>query len=156
MTAFFQSLGMSYECGLRGLSIRLPDHRIVFVAQDGPGRIARELANAEAGLFRHPSVEPLNSNSSRTRVMATADPKHFHKLYGARHPRTTFQPKDFFDYALMALACALAVYFIYGPMHVLTWVGIGLCVYMVIAFLYRHGAKPAVPNDSRKTSCAPA
>lgn len=77
--------------------------------------------------------------------MATADPKHFHKLYGARHPRTTFQPKDFFDYALMTLACALAVYFIYGPMHVLTWVGIGLCVYMIIAFLYRHGAKASVP-----------
>ncbi len=77
--------------------------------------------------------------------MATADPKHFHKLYGVRNPRTTYQPKDFFDYALMNVACVLAVYLIYGPMHVLTWVGIGLCFYMIIAFLFRHGAKAAVP-----------
>ena len=77
--------------------------------------------------------------------MKTADPKHFHKLYGVRRPRTTYQGKDFFDYALMTLICALAVYFTYGPMHVLTVVGTALCVYMIIAFLLRHGAKAAVP-----------
>lgn len=77
--------------------------------------------------------------------MTTADPKHFHKLYGVRKPRTTYQAKDFSDYVMMTLVCGLVVYFIYGPMHVLTWVGIVLCVYMIIAFLLRHGAEAAVP-----------
>ena len=77
--------------------------------------------------------------------MTTADPKHFHKLYGVRKPRITYQGKDFGDYSVMTLACGLVVYFTYGPMHVLTWVGIALCVYMIIAFLLRHGAETAVP-----------
>ena len=77
--------------------------------------------------------------------MTTVDPKHFHKLYGVRKPRTTYQAKDFFDYALMTLVCGLVVYFTFGPMHVVTGVGIVLCVYMIIAFLLRHGAEAAVP-----------
>ena len=77
--------------------------------------------------------------------MATADPKHFHKLYGVRRPRIVYQAKDFFDYALMILVCGSVVYFTYGPLHVVSGVGIVLCVYMIIAFLYRHGADAAVP-----------
>ena len=77
--------------------------------------------------------------------MTTADPKHFHKLYGVRRPRIVYQAKDFFDYALMILVCGSVVYFTYGPLHVVSGVGIVLCVYMIIAFLYRHGADAAVP-----------
>ncbi len=77
--------------------------------------------------------------------MTTADPKHFHKLYGVRKLKATYQRKDFFDYVMMTLVCGLVVYFIYGPTHVLTGVGIVLCVYMIIAFLLRHGAEAAVP-----------
>jgi hypothetical protein len=66
-------------------------------------------------------------------------------LYGVRRPRTTYQAKDFLDYIAMTALCGAAIYFSYGPRHVLTGVGLFLCVYMVIAFVLRHGAKASVP-----------
>ncbi|GAA4802786.1 hypothetical protein [Lysobacter hankyongensis] len=77
--------------------------------------------------------------------MTTADPTHFHKLYGVKRPRTTYRGKDFFDYTLMTVICGVALYFIYGPTHVLSWVTIALCVYMIVAFALRHGVEAAVP-----------
>ena len=78
-------------------------------------------------------------------VMTTADPTHFHKLYGVRKPRTTYRAKDFFDYVLMTLLCGAAIYFIFGPTNVVTWVGLAVCAYMIGAFVWRHGAEASVP-----------
>lgn len=77
--------------------------------------------------------------------MKDIDPKYFHKLYGVRKTRITYQKKDFFDYTFMTLITAAVIYLVYGKDHWLSVMGVGLCVFMIVSFLIRHGFGLGMP-----------
>ena len=77
--------------------------------------------------------------------MKETDPKHYHKLYGVKKPRISYQKKDFLDYTIMTAITACVIYFAYGSGHVLANVGLFLCVLMVFVFLVRHGCEFRLP-----------
>ena len=69
----------------------------------------------------------------------------FHKLYGVRRARIGYHKRDFLDYILMIALSALAVSLSYGVGHVMSIVGLGLCVLMLPTFIVRHGVEFRVP-----------
>jgi len=77
------------------------------------------------------------------------DSKHFHKLYGVKRPRMTYQKKDYLDYTIMTVVCVLAV-LAYGADSVMWQLGVTLCVTMNILFLARHGVELGVPIVLRR------
>lgn len=77
--------------------------------------------------------------------MQELDERHFHKLYGLKRPRMTFQRSDFLDYTLMTLITAAVIAAIYGPGHPMAIIGYALCVFMIVAFVPRHGVKLKTP-----------
>ena len=77
--------------------------------------------------------------------MKEIDSKHFHKLFGVKRPRISYQKKDFLDYTLMTLVSAFVIYFSYGPNYLMSAVGIVLCVFMIIVFSIRHGLELRTP-----------
>lgn len=77
--------------------------------------------------------------------MKDVNPKPFHKLYGVKKPRVSYQKKDFLDYTLMTLISAFIIYFVFGPNHLMFKIGIVLCAFMIIAFSMRHGLEFSIP-----------
>jgi hypothetical protein len=82
--------------------------------------------------------------------MSDTDIKYFHKLYGVKKPRIAFQKSDFIDYAIMIAICACVIVFSYGPRHLMSILGIGLCAAMIVAFPLRHGCEFAAPIILRR------
>lgn len=76
--------------------------------------------------------------------------QHLHKLYGIKKARINYQGKDFVDYTLMTLISAFIIVVAYGRDNILSIAGVGLCAYMVVAFLVRHGFVFGVPVILRR------
>jgi hypothetical protein len=79
-----------------------------------------------------------------------ADPARFHKLYGVRRSRITFQKKDFLDYTLMTLLTAGVLCLCYGPRSAMALAGCALCAWMIIVFPLRHGVAIRMPVILRR------
>lgn len=77
--------------------------------------------------------------------MPQLDEKHFHKLYGSKSPRMTFQRTDFLDYVLMSLITAAVIGAVYGVSHPMSLIGYASCALLLWAFIPRHGVKLKVP-----------
>ncbi len=73
------------------------------------------------------------------------DPAFFHRLYGRRRTRITYQARDFLDYVLMISMAIGVLLLCYAPVWPLAVAGIVLAVYMVLAFPVRHGIELRVP-----------
>ena len=73
------------------------------------------------------------------------DATHFHKLYGVRKQRITYQKKDFLDYTLMTLISGFIVCFSLGARHSLSIAAMLLCVWMIVMFPIRHGLELRLP-----------
>jgi hypothetical protein len=74
------------------------------------------------------------------------DAKRFHRLFGERTPRIAYRSRDFADYALMILLCALVIALVYWRGAVVMFgIGIALCVFMIAAFVVRNGCRLGVP-----------
>jgi hypothetical protein len=69
----------------------------------------------------------------------------FHLIYGARKPRAVYYKKDFFDYVLMLSLSVLILILAYGLRSAMSIAGIALCLFMMIAFVLRHGIEAKVP-----------
>jgi len=69
----------------------------------------------------------------------------FHKLHGIRRARIGYHKRDFLDYILMIALSALAASLSYGVGHVMSIVGLALCVFMLPTFIVRHGVEFRVP-----------
>ena len=82
--------------------------------------------------------------------MKKPNPAIFHKLYGEKKPKVTYYARDFIDYVLMILLCALVVSLSYGTGHAISMIGLGLCAVMLAAFVIRHGIKLRVPVILRR------
>lgn len=77
--------------------------------------------------------------------MKTLDAKYFNQLYGEQNRRVAFRNTDFFDYAIMCVACAGLIHLVYGAASPVGIVGIALSAAMLLTFPIRHGWAPAVP-----------
>jgi len=77
--------------------------------------------------------------------MREKDHSHFHRLFGAKKTRISYQKKDFLDYALMIIISAFVVLAVYGSNNVMSLVGVSLCAFMFVTFLIRHGVEFRVP-----------
>jgi len=82
--------------------------------------------------------------------MTEADVQRFHKLYGAKKTRMTYQKKDFLDYVLMIALCAGVIEFAYGPGSMIAVVGLALCVTSIAGFVIRHGIEIRMPLILRR------
>jgi hypothetical protein len=82
--------------------------------------------------------------------MTTFSAEKFHKLYGSKKQRINYQDKDFLDYAIMLLLCALASLGAYGAGHVLTLATFVLGAFMLATFPLRHGVKLKMPIILRR------
>jgi hypothetical protein len=71
--------------------------------------------------------------------------EYFHKLYGAKRQRITYQPKDALDYALMIAVTGAVLWFSFGATNVLTPIGLALCAFMLFSFPIRHGVELRTP-----------
>lgn len=71
--------------------------------------------------------------------------EYFHRLYGLKRQRITYQPKDALDYALMILVTGAVVWLCYGAPNVLATIGLALCAFMLISFPIRHGIELKKP-----------
>lgn len=71
--------------------------------------------------------------------------EHFHKLYGLKRQRITYQPKDALDYALMIVITGAVIWFTFGASSVIAAVGLALCAFMLISFAIRHGVELRKP-----------
>ena len=69
----------------------------------------------------------------------------YHRLYGAKRQRITYQPKDALDYALMILITGAVVWFGFGAGNVLATIGLALCAFMLVSFSIRHGVELKMP-----------
>jgi hypothetical protein len=81
-------------------------------------------------------------------MKVSADPGHYHKLYGAekpRKPRVNYYKKDFVDYVLMIVITASVLGLSYGFTHIMAVIGFVLCVFMIVTFIIRHGVEFHVP-----------
>jgi hypothetical protein len=87
--------------------------------------------------------------SRRTAVQEVSS-KDFHRLYGIKKPRISYQRKDFLDYVLMVLVSAAVIRLSYGPNSVMTMAGLALCVLMVVVFPIRHGWQLSMPVILRR------
>ncbi|HYD80800.1 MAG TPA: hypothetical protein VEC06_13400 [Paucimonas sp.] len=81
--------------------------------------------------------------------MKQANSEYFHKLYGAKSSRLVYRGDDFLDYLLMTVLTGGVAAFVYGPMHPMTILALGLCAWMVVAFLVRHGFQWRIPTIVR-------
>jgi hypothetical protein len=88
---------------------------------------------------------PQGGTPRREKEMKPVDAKHFHKLYGVRKQRITYQDMDFLDYVIASLISASLIWFAYGPNHVLLMVGLALFAFMIATFPMRHGVQLRVP-----------
>lgn len=77
--------------------------------------------------------------------MDSIDTGHFHRLYGTKKPRATYQRKDFADYVLMTLITAAVAWLSYGPYQPMSLVALGLSVCMIAVFPLRHGLELSLP-----------
>ncbi len=82
--------------------------------------------------------------------MTKNDPAIFHKLYGMKKPRVVYYKNDFLDYLLMIALSALAIGLSYGLGHVMSIVGLSLCVFTLVTFTVRHGIGFSVPVALRR------
>ncbi len=73
--------------------------------------------------------------------MNTPDPAYFHQLYGEKRPRLAYHKDDFLDYVLMSAACVLVAGVSFGWLHPLFFIVLALGLWMVGAFVLRHGVK---------------
>lgn len=74
-----------------------------------------------------------------------AGPEFFHKMYGRKVSRLVYRGDDFLDYVIMVALSALVAALVFGPWHPLTLVVLALGLWMVAAFVVRHGFSLRVP-----------
>jgi hypothetical protein len=77
--------------------------------------------------------------------MKAVDTKEFHKFYGDKKLRITYQNSDFLDYVAMLSMSASLIGFVYGAIHPLSIVSYVLCAFMLALFPMRHGVQFRVP-----------
>lgn len=82
--------------------------------------------------------------------MPTFSAEQFHKLYGSKKQRINYQDKDFVDYVVMILLCALASMGAFGLTHPLSIAVYLLCAFMIATFPLRHGARLKMPLILRR------
>jgi hypothetical protein len=82
--------------------------------------------------------------------MSKHDPATFHKLYGVKAPRVVYYKRDFLDYMLMIVLCALAMALSYGFNRPMSILGLALCAFTVAMFVMRHGIEFRVPAILRR------
>lgn len=82
--------------------------------------------------------------------MNNINPAKFHKMYGPRKPRISYMKKDFVDYVIMTMISVIVVLSIYGVSHPMSVMASSIGVYMIFAFLFRHGAKLKWPAILRR------
>jgi len=75
-----------------------------------------------------------------------ANPAAFHKMYGVKVSRLVYRGDDFLDYILMLALTWLVAAFVYGMVHPLSIVTLGLCFAMIFTFTKRHGVELRVPT----------
>ena len=66
-------------------------------------------------------------------------------IYGPKKPRAVYYKKDFFDYVLMLSLSVLILILAYGLRSAMSIAGVALCLFMMIAFVLRHGIEAKVP-----------
>ena len=71
---------------------------------------------------------------------------NFHKMYGAKSSRLVYRGDDFLDYLFMLVLTWLVAAAAYGPIHPMSVLTMGLCVWMFAAFRIRHGWEWSVPT----------
>jgi hypothetical protein len=77
--------------------------------------------------------------------MSNIDVERYHRLYGNKRKRTTYQGKDYLDYLLMLVLSAAFMLAGYGLDHPLAWVGVAVCLFMAATFPINHGVEWRVP-----------
>jgi hypothetical protein len=77
--------------------------------------------------------------------MESIEATRFHKLYGVRKQRITYQKRDFLDYVLMIALSAALIRLSYGLSNPLAILGLALCAFMVAVFPMRHGIQLRLP-----------
>jgi hypothetical protein len=71
----------------------------------------------------------------------------FHQMFGPASRRIAYRKSDFIDYMIMILFVGAIIVLTYRSVPWLALTGIGLCLFLVIAFPIRHGfalTKPAI------------
>ncbi|MBQ4813826.1 hypothetical protein A7985_22635 [Pseudoalteromonas luteoviolacea] len=84
--------------------------------------------------------------------MSNVEVEKLHQLKGEKKVRVAYQKKDFLDYSIMSLICAVLCGYVYGWSSIVALIGYGLCVFMVVSFALRLGVKVVVPLIIRKPS----
>jgi len=74
----------------------------------------------------------------------------YHKLYGVKKSRVVYYKKDFIDYVLMVLITAVVIVLSYGYRHIMSIIGVPLCIFAILAFGMRHGVEFKVPLILRR------
>lgn len=83
-------------------------------------------------------------------MVRPATPEKYHRLYGKKVSRLVYRNDDFLDYAIMSAMVVGIAAFVFGVFHPLTYLVAGLCVWMVGAFVLRHGLSLRVPTLVRR------
>ena len=79
-------------------------------------------------------------------MVKTPTPEKYHHLYGKSVSRLVYRGDDFLDYVIMnAMVVGIAA-FVFGATHPMTYLTLVLCVWMIGAFVRRHGASFRVPT----------
>ncbi len=82
--------------------------------------------------------------------MSNPDPAFFHQLHGEKRPRLAYHKDDFLDYLLMVASCVLVGGAAFGWRHPLFFIVLALGLWMVGAFVLRHGARLKWPLILRR------
>jgi hypothetical protein len=92
---------------------------------------------------------PFRVVSGKT-VMTAHEAEAFHRLYGARSPRTCYYRRDFVDYTLMLLVTATVAGLSFGFRHGMALASYVLCAFMLYTFTVRHGVELRIPLILRR------
>src|SRR5215212_67984 len=82
--------------------------------------------------------------------MAEHNAEVFHRLYGTQKPRTCYYRRDFVDYTVMIVATALVAGLSFGLRHGMAIASYGLCAFLLVTFIVRHGVELRVPLILRR------
>jgi hypothetical protein len=78
-------------------------------------------------------------------VMEKKGQAFYHKLYGPKKTRATYNRGDFIDYVLMMIATAGVVVLAYGWGSPIATAGLALCAFTLAMFVKRHGVELKIP-----------
>lgn len=74
----------------------------------------------------------------------------YHRLFGPARPRMGYLRRDLADYVLMICCCAAVLRIAYGGTNGIFWLGMLLCVAMIVMFPMRHGFALRMPLILRR------